>query len=82
MYFEGMLRTQSKGYGVRMMQAALLPRQWEPYHVRFGSTNQGRREYYAVMRESERNVSGTAVARFPTRELAQQYCDAHNSQKP
>jgi hypothetical protein len=53
----------------------------EPLHVRFVTSNRGKREYYGIFRESHRNVSGTSVAKFSIaeRDKAQQYCDRHNA---
>jgi hypothetical protein len=57
--------------------AAFAAEQW---HVRYWTTNKGkrRRDGYAVLPESQRNVSGTPIANFTTRHGAQCFCDQHN----
>jgi len=47
--------------------------------VAYACTNQGRIEYYIVKPASQKNVSGTALARFKTRAKAQALCDQHNN---
>ena len=50
----------------------------ETVHVRYVVTNRGRREYYAIMRDSERRVSGTSLARFHDRTAACAAANEHN----
>ena len=56
------------------MEAAKL----EQWHVRYWTTDHGKREGYTVMLESQRNVSGRPLANYKTREEAQAVCDEHN----
>jgi hypothetical protein len=50
----------------------------EPWIVAYTSSNKGKCEYYIVKIASDKNVSGTALARYKTREEAQALCDQHN----
>ena len=50
----------------------------ETVHVRYVTTNRGRREWYAIMRDSERRVSGTSLARFRDYATAKAAADEHN----
>jgi hypothetical protein len=50
----------------------------EPWIVAYTSSNKGKCEYYIIKIASDKNVSGTALARFKTREDAQALCDQHN----
>ena len=52
----------------------------ETVHVRHVTTNRGRREWYAIIKDSERNVSGTSLARFSDRTAAHASADEHNRQ--
>ena len=58
----------------RMKEAA-----GEQWHVRGWSTNYGRKSGYFVMRDSERNISGTPLASFKKYEEAKAVCDSHNN---
>lgn len=51
---------------------------YQPWIVAYTSSNKGKCEYYIVKIASDKNVSGTALARFKTREEAQELCDQHN----
>lgn len=51
----------------------------EKWHVRYWATNNGKREGYFVMLDSQRNVSGSPLANCKTREEAQRMCDEHNA---
>ena len=50
----------------------------EKVTVRLVTMNRGKREYYVVLRESERNVSGTPLARFRDRAAAFAAAEEHN----
>lgn len=50
----------------------------EMVHVRYVTTNRGRRCWYAIMRDSEKNVSGTSLARFHDRVAAHAAAEEHN----
>lgn len=50
----------------------------EMVHVRYVTTNRGRRCWYAIIRDSEKNVSGTSLARFSDRIAAHAAADEHN----
>lgn len=51
----------------------------EKWHVRYWTTNKGKREGFFVMLDSERNVSGSPLANCKTHEEAQRMCDEHNA---